>query len=87
MKFINRKVSFPPLGLLTVPAPMPGPWEKKLVDMNVRPLADEDLGWGDYVFISVMTIQRPSAREVIQRCRRLGVIGKGGIKRVVSTFS
>jgi radical SAM superfamily enzyme YgiQ (UPF0313 family) len=73
MKFIDRKASFPPLGLLTVAAMLPGPWEKKLVDMNVRLLADEDLKWADYVFISAMTIQRPSAREVIDRCRRLGV--------------
>lgn len=73
MKFINRKASFPPLGLLTVAAMLPGPWEKKLVDMNVRPLADEDLRWADYVFISAMTIQRPSVLEVIERCRRLGV--------------
>jgi radical SAM superfamily enzyme YgiQ (UPF0313 family) len=73
MKFIDRKASFPPLGLLTVAAMLPGPWEKRLVDMNVRPLADEDLKWADYVFISAMTIQRQSAREVIDRCRRLGV--------------
>jgi radical SAM superfamily enzyme YgiQ (UPF0313 family) len=46
---------------------------KRLVDMNVGPLADEDLRWADYVFISAMTIQRPSVLEVIERCRRLGV--------------
>lgn len=73
MKFIGRKASFPPLGLLTVAALLPEAWEKRLVDMNVRPLTDQDLGWADSVFISAMSIQRPSAREVIERCRRLGV--------------
>ena len=73
MKFINRRASFPPLGLLTVAAMLPGTWEKRLVDMNVHPLTDEDLGWADYVFISAMSIQRQSAREVIEDCRRLGV--------------
>jgi radical SAM superfamily enzyme YgiQ (UPF0313 family) len=73
LKFIGRKASFPPLGLLTVAAMLPGTWEKRLVDMNVRPLTNEDLGWADYVFISAMTIQRKSAREVIGRCRQLGV--------------
>ncbi|MGB9082309.1 MAG: B12-binding domain-containing radical SAM protein [Desulfuromonadaceae bacterium] len=73
LKFIGRKASFPPLGLLTVAAMLPGEWEKRLVDMNVHPLADEDLAWADYVFISAMTIQRQSTQEVIARCRRLGV--------------
>ncbi|MHB1399590.1 MAG: B12-binding domain-containing radical SAM protein [Trichloromonadaceae bacterium] len=73
MKFIGRKASFPPLGLLTVAAMLPDTWQKRLVDVNVRPLTDKDLEWADYVFISAMSIQRQSAREVIERCRRLGV--------------
>lgn len=73
MKFIGRKASFPPLGLMTVAAMLPEAWEKKLVDMNVHPLDDADLQWADYVFISAMSIQRPSAFEVIERCAQLGV--------------
>ncbi len=78
LKFIDRKASFPPLGLLTVAAMLPVEWEKRLVDMNVRPLADEELAWADYVFISAMTIQRKSAKDVIARCRRLGVKSVAG---------
>jgi radical SAM superfamily enzyme YgiQ (UPF0313 family) len=73
LKFIGRKASFPPLGLLTVAAMLPGEWEKRLVDMNVCSLSDKDLEWADYVFISAMTIQRQSSQEVITRCRQLGV--------------
>ena len=72
LEFIGRKASFPPLGLLTVAAMLPVAWDKRLVDMNVRPLTDEDLAWADYVFISAMTIQRESALEVIARCRQMG---------------
>ena len=78
LKFIDRKASFPPLGLLTVAAMLPAEWEKRLVDMNVRALSDEELAWADYVFISAMTIQRNSAQEVIARCRRLGVKSVAG---------
>lgn len=73
MKFIGRKASFPPLGLLTVAAMLPESWNKRLVDMNVSGLKDGDLLWADYVFISAMTIQRPSVRTVIERCQRLGI--------------
>ncbi|GAM10865.1 putative methyltransferase [Geobacter sp. OR-1] len=73
MKFIGRKASFPPLGLLTVAAMLPATWTKKLIDMNVRPLTDNELSWADYVFISAMTVQRESVQEVLDRCRRLGV--------------
>ena len=72
LKFIGRKASFPPLGLLTVAAMLPPSWDKKLVDMNVEPLKDEDLQWADYIFVSAMTIQRKSARELVARCRRMG---------------
>lgn len=72
MKFIGRKASFPPLGLLTVAAMLPAAWDKKLVDMNVAPLSDDDLEWADYVFISAMTIQQASVMEILSRCRQIG---------------
>lgn len=73
LKFIGKKAAFPPLGLLTVAAMLPETWEKRLVDLNVRSLSDLELGWADYVFISAMVVQRESAQEVLERCRRLGV--------------
>ncbi len=72
LKFISKKAAFPPLGLLTVAAMVPDDWEKKLVDLNVRSLTDEDILWSDYVFISAMSVQRESVKAVILRCRELG---------------
>ncbi len=68
LNFIGKKASFPPLGLLTVAAMLPGVWDKRLIDLNVRSLTNSDLLWADYVFVSAMDIQRKSAREIIARC-------------------
>jgi radical SAM superfamily enzyme YgiQ (UPF0313 family) len=72
LKFIFKKATFPPLGLLTVAAMLPEEWGKKLVDMNTTTLTDKDLKWADYVFMSAMVAQQNSAREVIDRCKKLG---------------
>ena len=72
LKLISKKAPFPPLGLLTVAAMLPHAWEKKLVDINVTSLTDEDIKWADYVFISAMDVQRKSVNEVIARCQKFG---------------
>jgi len=43
LEFIRKKASLPPLGLLTVAAMLPEDWAKRLVDVNVRKLRDQDL--------------------------------------------
>lgn len=73
LKFVSKKSSEPPLGLLTVAAMLPEKWHVRLVDMNVRLLKDKDLYWADYVFLTGMNIQRRSFEEVVSRCRSLGV--------------
>jgi radical SAM superfamily enzyme YgiQ (UPF0313 family) len=73
LKFVAKKASLPPLGLLTVAAMLPADWQQRLVDLNVRKLTDADLRWADYVLLSAMSIQKESADEVIGRCRGLGV--------------
>ncbi len=69
LKFVSKKASFPPLGLLTIASLLPADWNKKLVDMNTTELTDKDILWSDFVFISAMSVQSKSADEVISRCR------------------
>jgi radical SAM superfamily enzyme YgiQ (UPF0313 family) len=73
LKFVNKKASSPPLGLLTMAALLPKTWQKVLVDMNISRLTQKDLEWADLVFISGMTLQRESARQVISRCKQAGL--------------
>jgi radical SAM superfamily enzyme YgiQ (UPF0313 family) len=73
LKFINRKASSPPLGLLTIAAMLPEAWEKRLIDMNVEGLDDNALRWADLVFLSAMAVQKESVKEVIARCKAAGV--------------
>ncbi|MGD8801119.1 MAG: cobalamin-dependent protein, partial [Desulfobacterales bacterium] len=73
LKFIQKRSAFPPLGLLTVAAMLPASWPKRLIDLNVNPLTENDMAWADCVFVSAMAVQRESARNTITRCKEAGL--------------
>jgi radical SAM superfamily enzyme YgiQ (UPF0313 family) len=79
LKFVSKKAAYPPLGLLTVAAMLPSTWKKKLVDINVEALKDQDLNWADYVFLGGMSVQQKSVREIIDRCKSMNkrIVGGG----------
>jgi radical SAM superfamily enzyme YgiQ (UPF0313 family) len=70
--FVNKKATFPPLGLLTISPLLPSSWNKKLIDLNVTTLKETDIDWADYVFISGMNIHEQSAEEVIKKIKKKG---------------
>jgi radical SAM superfamily enzyme YgiQ (UPF0313 family) len=72
LRFVSKRAGQPPLGLLTVAALLPPEWEKRLVDLNLRPLTTEDLRWADLVFLGAMSVQAESARRVIELCNAAG---------------
>jgi len=74
LSFIGKKAAFPPLGLLTVASLLPESWSKRIVDVNVECLTDNDLLWADMAFIGGMTIQRKSAEQIIDRCNAINLI-------------
>ena len=94
VRFVSRKASMAPLGLLTVAAMLPPDWNLKLVDLNVTRLKDEDLRRADYVLIGAMLVQQASVREIVARCAALSLYGvtedevdagearEGGFRRV-----
>ena len=72
LKFEGKRSAFPPLGLLTVSAMLPEKWERRLVDMNVRPLENADIEWADMVFASAMIVQKGSLERVVELCKARG---------------
>ena len=72
LAFVGKKAAFPPLGLLTVSAMLPEPWERRFVDMNVEPLSRSEIEWADMVFLSAMIVQKESLDQVIKLCKELG---------------
>lgn len=72
LRFVAKKSTFPPLGLLTVAAMLPREWSLTVVDLNVTRLRDEDLHRADVVMVSAMLVHEASVREVTTRCAALG---------------
>jgi len=72
LPFERKRCAFPPLGLLTVSALLPKSWERRLVDLNVRPLKSATIQWADIVFVTGMLVQKESVHEVVRRCKQQG---------------
>ncbi|MFX3626030.1 MAG: B12-binding domain-containing radical SAM protein [bacterium] len=72
IEVVGKKAAYPPLGLLTIAPLLPDDWNKKLVDLNLADLKDEDLKWADYVLLSAMNVQEESVREIVAQCNRVG---------------
>ena len=47
-------------------------WERRLVDLNVRPLRSSDIEWADIIFATAMLVQKESLRRVVEQCRARG---------------
>ena len=73
LKFVSRKSTAPPLGLLTIAAMLPADWDIQVIDMSADKLKDESLEWADMVLISAMLVQRESTLEVVERCKSLNL--------------
>lgn len=72
LRFIRKKASSPPLGLVTIAALLPEAWNKHIVDLNTGSLSDADIAWADLILVSAMVVQRKSTYEVIHRCKLAG---------------
>src|SRR5208283_64302 len=55
---------------VTIASLLPEEWERKLTDLNVAELKDKDILWADFVFISAMSVQSKSVKQIIERCKQ-----------------
>jgi radical SAM superfamily enzyme YgiQ (UPF0313 family) len=69
---LGVKAFMPPQGLLTIAAYLPGHWEVRFIDENVRRARRSDFRWADAVFVSGMHIQRNQINEINQRAHAAG---------------
>ena len=72
LRFVAKRTSLPPLGLMTLAALLPEGWSLRLVDLNLRRLSQRDLRWADAVLVSGMLVQSESMRQVVERARAAG---------------
>jgi radical SAM superfamily enzyme YgiQ (UPF0313 family) len=72
LPFEGKRSAFPPLGLLTIARLLPPTWERRLVDLNVRPLRSSDIEWADMIFATAMLVQKDSLRTIVERSKALG---------------
>ena len=72
LELIGRKVSLPPLSLITVAAILPQTWEFRLVDRNVGCESEADWSWADLVIISGMIVQKDDMAFLIKAAKRRG---------------
>ncbi len=72
IKLSGKSNTFAPVGLLTVASLLPSDWNKKLVDINVNPLTDDDVLWADLVMISAMSVHVAFIKDITDKCKRLG---------------
>lgn len=71
LRFIRKKSTMPPLGLITLAALIPDHYNLKLIDMNIETLDEQDVQEADYVFISAMIVQKDSMARVVEICNRM----------------
>jgi radical SAM superfamily enzyme YgiQ (UPF0313 family) len=71
-KIDGVKTLAPPLGLITVAALLPKEWELRLVDVNVRPVTDQDWQWADLIMVTGMIAQSQSLLALVREAKNRG---------------
>lgn len=83
---LRKKSYIPPLGLLTVAAMLPKEWNVRVVDLNVRPISEDDYNFADYMFVTGMIVQEISFLQVAKDFQKRGIPVVAGGPYVTSCY-
>jgi radical SAM superfamily enzyme YgiQ (UPF0313 family) len=86
LRFLGKKASIPPLGLITVASMLPDDYEVKVIDMNISRLSLNDIEEADFAFISAMIVQKRSFAEVVSLCNKVGTPVVAGGPYPISSY-
>lgn len=70
LKMRGKRGVQPPLSLLTLAALLPREWKIRLIDMNVRPVSEDDWQWAEVVMVSGMFSQKAGFMDVLAEAKR-----------------
>ena len=73
-KLMGVQAFMPPQGILLIAAYLPGAWEVRFIDENIRAARDDELDWADAVFVSGMHIQRAAMQDIARRAHARGKV-------------
>jgi radical SAM superfamily enzyme YgiQ (UPF0313 family) len=74
----GKKALYPPLGLITLAALLPGEWELRLLDLEIERLTPQDWEWADMVMISGMVVHRLAIADLVREAKQRGKIVVAG---------
>jgi hopanoid C-2 methylase len=71
-RLTGARAFMPPQGLLLIANYLPGGWEVRFIDENIRRVRAAEFSWADAVFVTGMHIQAEQIHDVCQRARAAG---------------
>jgi len=66
----NKKSLSVPLAPITVAALLPRDWSIRFVDLNIRPLTEEDWNWSDLIMVTGMIIQKEQILDIVRESKK-----------------
>jgi radical SAM superfamily enzyme YgiQ (UPF0313 family) len=69
-RMLGKKLTEPPLGLLTVAALLPESWDLKVIELRIQQITEDEWDACDILFVSGMSVQSAGILETIRTGRK-----------------